>query len=119
MEEYRWSERRPIELAVNLYYKDQITEGCRTRDLGLGGMYIVYPDPDMKLNSKIEVVIQNPVDVKESRLIPGRVVHRHGDGIGIMFMDFTVKDLRLLQDIFHSAHRGLEEHHAAEVHQIS
>lgn len=103
MEEYRWSTRRPIELAVNLYYKDQVTEGCRTRDLGLGGMFVVYPDPGMKLNSEIEVAIRNPVNLKDSRLLPARVVHRHSDGIGVMFMDFSVQDLRLLQDIFQNA----------------
>ncbi len=103
MEEYRWSTRKPIELAVNLYYKDQVTEGCRTRDLGLGGMFVVYPDPGMKLNSEIEVAIRNPVNLKDSRLLPARVVHRHSDGIGVMFMDFSVQDLRLLQDIFQNA----------------
>ncbi|HED16579.1 MAG TPA: PilZ domain-containing protein [Gammaproteobacteria bacterium] len=103
MEEYRWSARRPIELAVNLYFKDQVTEGCRTRDLGLGGMFVVYPDPDMKLNSEVEIAIRNPVNLKDSRLLPAKVVHRHSDGIGIMFMDFSVQDLRLLQDIFQNA----------------
>jgi len=103
MEEYRWSTRKPIELAVNLYYRDQVTEGCRTRDLGLGGMFVVYPDPGMKLNSEIEVAIRNPVNLKDSRLLPAKVVHRHSDGIGVMFMDFSVQDLRLLQDIFQNA----------------
>lgn len=111
MDEYRWSARRPIELAVNLYYKDQISEGCRTRDLGLGGMFVVYPDPGMKLNSLIEVAIRNPVNLKDSRLLPARVVHRHSDGIGIMFKDFSVQDLRLLQDIFQNA----TQHKAARV----
>jgi len=103
MEEYRWSTRRPIELAVNLYYRDQVTEGCRTRDLGLGGMFVVYPDPGMKLNSEIEVAIRNPANLKDSRLLPAKVVHRHSDGIGVMFLDFSVQDLRLLQDVFQNA----------------
>ena len=98
--ENRWSMRKPMQLDVDLYYRDWRVSGCKTRDLGLGGVFVEMTDPAIPSHSTVELVLKyDHQGAAQSHRFRGNVVHRDRDGLGVAFRDFDVADVRTLQQM--------------------
>jgi hypothetical protein len=99
--ERRWTERTPINVPVDLTFSGMQTGEYRTRDIGLGGVYIMMPGEG-------NIVQETPVELtfklgSGERLtkhrINARVVRVGADGVGMMFRDFDAGAFRSLQEV--------------------
>ena len=95
--ERRWTTRAQ----VSLLQSGTHTEGCRTRDVGLGGVYIELP-PNLKLfaESHVELIFRlgEGSEITKHR-VKARVVRVGDTGAGMMFRDFDATTFRSLQEI--------------------
>jgi len=98
--EHRWSLRTPIELDVDLNCEGLGQLGCRTRDIGLGGVFLEGSADFPPKNANVELTFN--LDSSEGTTrhkIKARVVRIADDGIGLMFRDFDVGAFRSLQEV--------------------
>lgn len=80
--EHRQGRRRPALVLVELVWRDGRRCGGLIHDIGPEGMYVLCGDAPADARC-VEVVPAASVPVR----IPGFVVHRHGNGLGLMFRD--------------------------------
>ena len=106
MDDVRWCSREPIEIHVDLAHGKHKIGQCRTRNISLGGMFIVLPDAEVPVGATLDVCVEDPANGYVPRVLKASVVHRQPDGLGIMYRDFSIQDLRLLQSIFRHAGRN-------------
>lgn len=99
--EHRWSLRTPVTLDVDLIYESASEMACKTRDIGLGGVFIEGDSQTMPpKNANVELnFILNSDDGSTKHKIKARVVRTSDDGIGLMFRDFDVGAFRSLQEV--------------------
>ena len=99
--EHRWSLRTPVELDVDLIYESVDEMACKTRDIGLGGVFIEGDSQVMPpKNANVELnFILNSDEGSIKHKIKARVVRTSDDGIGLMFRDFDVGAFRSLQEV--------------------
>ena len=99
--ERRWTERTSINVPVDLSYTGVQTEECRTRDIGLGGVFVELP-------KTVNLAAETPVELTfklgsgpqlTKHRINARVVRVSGDGVGMMFRDFDAIAFRSLQEV--------------------
>ncbi len=104
--ESRWSQRRKVSLAVDIIEADTRLEHCRTRDVGLGGVFVEtstghHPAKDAEVELLFKLV------GNDQRLILHRlrakVVRVTEDGVGLMFQGFDTNSFRSLQEIMRQA----------------
>ncbi len=99
--ERRWTTRTRVNLPVELLQAGTHTEGCRTRDVGLGGVYLEVP-PTVKLfaESHVELIFKmgEGGELTKHR-VKARVVRVGDSGAGMMFRDFDASTFRSLQEI--------------------
>ncbi len=98
--ENRWSMRKPMRLDVDLYYHGSRLQRCKTRDLGIGGVFVEIPDPTIPSHSTVELVLKfDQGGQPHSHRFRGNVVHRGAEGLGVAFRDFDIADMRTLQQV--------------------
>lgn len=99
--ENRWSMRRLLALDVRLFYRGWEFRGCKTRDIGLGGMFVETGDVPLPKYAPVELVFarRGGRRFKARRTIKARVVRVADSGVGLMFRDFDVAAFRAIQDI--------------------
>ena len=99
--ERRWTERTPIDVPVDLNFSGIQSGEYRTRDIGLGGVYVVLP-------SEVNIGAETPVELTfklgsgaqlTKHRINARVVRVGQDGVGMMFRDFDAGAFRSLQEV--------------------
>jgi len=99
--ERRWTERTPINVPVDLSCTNVQNEECRTRDIGLGGVFVELP-------KTVNLATETPVELTfklgsgpqlTKHRINARVVRVSGDGVGMMFRDFDAIAFRSLQEV--------------------
>ena len=99
--ERRWTERASINVPVDLSYAGKQTGECRTRDIGLGGVFVELPD-------EVNLAEETPVELTfklgtgsnlTKHRINARVVRVSKDGVGMMFRDFDAIAFRSLQEV--------------------
>ncbi|MEK7323017.1 MAG: PilZ domain-containing protein [Pseudomonadota bacterium] len=99
--ERRWTTRTRVNLPVELLQAGTHTEGCRTRDVGLGGVYLEVPS-NVKLfaESHVELIFRmgEGGELTKHR-VKARVVRVGDAGAGMMFRDFDASTFRSLQEI--------------------
>lgn len=99
--ERRWTERTSMNVPVDLSYAGVQTEACRTRDIGLGGVFVELPEgADLAAETPVELTFKlgtGPHFTKHR--INARVVRVSGDGVGMMFRDFDAIAFRSLQEV--------------------
>jgi c-di-GMP-binding flagellar brake protein YcgR len=99
--ERRWTERTSINVPVDLSYAGEQASNCRTRDIGLGGVFVELPDQvNISSDTSVELTFKlgTPPDLTKHR-INARVVRVAGDGVGMMFRDFDAIAFRSLQEV--------------------
>ena len=109
--EHRWSLRTPVALEVDLIYESASELSCKTRDIGLGGVFLEGDTATMPpKNANVELnFILNSGETTTKHKIKARVVRTADDGIGLMFRDFDVGAFRSLQEVLR--HKAPESVH--------
>ena len=83
--EHRCSQRKKVRLDVTLYRNGRAVSRCKSRDIGLEGMFIEAGGMNCPVNSRVEVELAIEDGNKSVRL-PAIVVRSYTDGISIMFL---------------------------------
>ena len=99
--ERRWTERTPIDVAVDLAYAGTLAGEYRTRDIGLGGVFIEVPElRDLTAETPVELIFKLGSGERLTKhRINARVVRVNRDGVGMMFRDFDASAFRSLQEV--------------------
>ena len=96
--ENRWSQRRPLNVSVDVMVGNAKLASCRTKDVGLGGVFL-YLDEDVQPDKDVDLELYFVVSDKPKQKLRGRVVRNTQDGIGLIFRDFDTGSFRALQEI--------------------
>jgi hypothetical protein len=99
--ERRWTERTPLNVAVDLAYAGTQAGEYRTRDIGLGGVFVELPKAtDLVTETPVELIFKLGEGERLTKhRINARVVRVTDDGIGMMFRDFDASAFRSLQEV--------------------
>ncbi len=107
--ERRWTTRTELDLDVEVAVEDGGVFQARTRDIGLGGVFVrTAGDPDLEPGDDVELVFRLPgetgdgpfPDPEEGQYrIRARVVRLTPVGAGLMFRDFDATAFRSLQKV--------------------
>ena len=99
--ERRWTERTSINVPVDLSYSGVQTEDCRTRDIGLGGVFVELPgEANLAAETPVELTFKlGAAPHLTKHRINARVVRVAEDGVGMMFRDFDAIAFRSLQEV--------------------
>ncbi len=102
--EHRWSERKPIQMDVTLFYEPMGTILGRTRNISLEGMFVQTNGIKLPLNARLEVSFVSRSHGKEKEHhVPAYVVHDHGDGVGLMLRHSDYSDFYALRHMLTAA----------------
>jgi len=98
----RWSNRKDLDISVDIYYHGNKLATGRSRDVGLGGTYLdsLSLNQNLSLDSHVELIfhlIEGASDVKYA--LHARVVRIDEGGVGLKFRDFDTGVFRSLQQI--------------------
>lgn len=99
--ENRWSDRRELQLDVDVYRDGAKVCACRSRDVGLGGTFLdLESNHSLGQDENIELVFhlmsgQNPI----KHNMHARVVRITSHGVGLKFHEFDTSVFRSLQEI--------------------
>jgi hypothetical protein len=102
--EHRWSERKPIEMEVALYFAPVGTIIGKTRDVSLEGMFVHTSGTTFPQHAELEVsfVTGSGSDRQEHHL-PAYVVHSTGEGVGLMLRHVDYGDFYALRYMLSAA----------------
>lgn len=101
--EQRWSPRTRVDLDVDLSYGSEELMGCKTRDIGMGGVFIELADDKKPSEETVVDVVFKIAEGQEltQHRIKATVVRNNEHGIGLMFRDFDANTFRSLQEVLH------------------
>lgn len=99
--ENRWSDRKGLELGVEVYQAGDKLLMCRSKDIGLGGTFLNADDVSaITTDSDVELVFHMDDGVKETKYyLHAKVVRVSEAGIGLKFHDFDTSVFRSLQEL--------------------
>ena len=102
--ERRWTTRTEMRVELDVATDTATVSGCYTRDIGLGGAYVVTSNgagfiegEDVELMFKL-----TNAEGTEAHKIRAKVVRTSGEGAGVMFRDFDAIAFRSLQKVMRS-----------------
>lgn len=102
--EHRWSERKPIEMEVALYYAPVGTIVGKTRDVSLEGMFVRAPGVELPMHAELEVSFKTRHgDQGHEHRLPAYVVHGNGEGFGLMLRHVDYGDFYALRYMLSAA----------------
>lgn len=103
--EHRWSERKPIQIDVALYYGPLGTVPGKTRDISLEGMYVMTRGIDLPLHAELEVSFITPSGggSGQEHHMPAYVVHQSDEGVGLMLRHVDYSDFYALRYMLNAA----------------
>ncbi len=100
--EQRWSTRSRIALDVDLIFEGTERKGCRTRDIGLGGVFLEINKEAPSKDSMVELTFRLGKGAESAEhKIMAKVVRVSHDGVGLMFRDFDARAFRSLKELIH------------------
>ena len=104
--ENRWSDRRGLELGVEVFQAGDKLMSCRCKDIGLGGTYLsvdmlAMADASMiNTNSDVELVFHIDDGAAATKYyLHAKVVRISNSGMGLKFHDFDTSVFRALQEL--------------------
>lgn len=104
--ENRWSQRRSLNMDVEILLEGSVVGRTRTRDVGLGGVFLLLDD-GYQLNPEVDVDLMFMADEQASsrsrHKLRARVVRYTSEGVGLMFRDFDTSAFRALQEVMRHA----------------
>lgn len=98
---HRWSMRKSLVLDVDLVVGDGECRRGRTRNVSLGGLFVEC-EPVSTVDRYTPVEMRVKLAEGESAdgyRLKGEVRHSSDQGIGVAFRDFTIDDMRALQQV--------------------
>ena len=99
--ENRWSDRRELQLDVDVFRDGAKVCTCQSRDVGLGGAFLdLKSSHSLDEDQNIELVfhlISGQSPIKHN--LHARVVRITSEGVGLKFHDFDTGVFRSLQEI--------------------
>ncbi|MEQ6342708.1 MAG: PilZ domain-containing protein [Gammaproteobacteria bacterium] len=111
--ERRWTARAPIYLDVGLFFHGQEISVCKTRDIGLGGVFLESAQPLLPKEAQVELIFM--LGSGEQRIkhkIRAKVARLTEEGMGLVFRDFDATAFRSLQEVMrHKEKDGVEMPH--------
>jgi hypothetical protein len=93
-EERRKHERKRVQIRVDFADGDSITTSANSRDIGLGGLYVLT-DAEVQQNSLLKVTIDLPEGRFESDAVV--VYVDEGCGFGVRFKNLSEENEKLLR----------------------
>lgn len=98
--EKRWAARRPVQIRVELRYKDMELVNCRTRDISLNGAFVEVQEMQPAVSAPVELVFRLGEPGQYTRYkVPAKVARSTGEGIGVMFEELDVSSFRSLREV--------------------
>lgn len=99
--ENRWSDRRDLQLGVDIYRGGDRVVSCLSKNIGLGGTFLeVAATHNIARDADVELVFHLDDGFKETKyFIHAKVVRLAGDGLGLKFHDFDTSVFRSLQEL--------------------
>lgn len=100
--ENRWSDRRELQLGVEVYQSGDKLLTCRSKDIGLGGTFLSAEETSpVQKDADVELIFYLLNDgVKETKyVLHAKVVRIVDEGIGLKFHDFDTSVFRSLQEL--------------------
>ena len=101
--ENRWSDRRDLDLNVDVIQVNEKLLLCRCKDIGLGGTFIENIDEgssDIAVNSDVELVFHiDNGNLDAKYYLHAKVIRVSESGIGLKFHGFDTSVFRSLQEL--------------------
>lgn len=99
--EKRWSERKPLQVDVDVYQHGELLASCVSSDIGLGGTFLTRDCPlNMAGEANVELIFNLASQGQSTRhKINARVARTSDAGFGLKFCDFDTGVFRSLQEI--------------------
>jgi len=100
--EKRWSDRRSISTDIKVIFHNR-TYYARTRDIGLGGMFIDLNYVLIPRDAHIKIIMLEYRSKASYTIFDTRVAYVTPQGYGLEFSGFQVNDFRELQAILYDS----------------
>jgi hypothetical protein len=88
--EHRCDKRKSVKIDVVLYRRGRLTDVCRTRDVGIAGLFLETGSVEYNKNSIIDVEFVVELSRRHKRFrsyrLPAMIVRTANDGVGLMFV---------------------------------
>jgi len=97
--EQRWSQRRAVVLGVDVFDHGSLLVSCRSRDVGLGGVFLEAEGGQFKHDQDVELFFSLGEDGSTKHKLKAKVVRVFDQGAGFVFKDFDTSSFRSLQEI--------------------
>ncbi len=99
--EKRWSERKLLQVDVDVYQQGELLGSCVSSDIGLGGAFLTRECTfSMPYEAGVELVFSLAFEDQNTKhKINARVARVSGEGVGLKFCDFDTGVFRSLQEI--------------------
>lgn len=110
--EKRWSERKSLQVDVDVYQQGVLLGSCFSSDIGLGGAFLALGNDAFALpgNDGVELVFRLAVEGRGTKhKINARVTRTSETGVGLKFCDFDTGVFRSLQEIMSYKKHALTE----------
>ena len=99
--EKRWSERKELDVDVDVFQHGTLLGSCHSLDIGLGGTFLSTDEPlTVKKDENVDLVfrlLNQNQGTKHN--VHARVTRVTADGVGFKFCDFDTCVFRSLQEI--------------------
>jgi len=103
--EQRWSQRRDVSLGVDVLENGELVTSCRSRDVGLGGVFIDAQPDTLSDQGDYELCFSLGQKDMAKQKLKAKIVRYSGGGYGMMFKDFDTNSFRALQEIMRHSSR--------------
>lgn len=99
--EKRWSERRKLQVEVEVYHQGNLLGACCAQDIGLGGTFLAAEcQKNMPKDTEVELVFQLESDgINKRHNVHAKVTRVTDNGIGLKFCGFDTGVFRSLQEL--------------------
>ncbi|MEE9343664.1 MAG: PilZ domain-containing protein [Gammaproteobacteria bacterium] len=102
--EHRWSNRKDLEVDVNLYYPPLGQLCGKTKNISLEGMFIELDGINIPPQSRLEVIFTTEdLEGDAEHRLPAYVVHESDGGIGLMLQHVGYREFDALRYMLNAA----------------
>lgn len=102
--EHRWSVRKPMVVEVALRLQDSAAKWYRSRNLSMEGVFVESGTDAWPVDTLLELELPLYGQLRKTRhRVPVVVVHRTGDGMGLMFCVFDQTLFKTVEYLLYEA----------------
>lgn len=116
--EKRWSERKELNVAVDVYQHGELLGSCHASDIGLGGTFLSTDDAlNVHKDEDVDLVFRLLSEGQGTRHnVHAKVTRISAGGVGFKFCNFDTGVFRSLQEIMSHSRTVAGEGHSAHSH---